>query len=180
VGRRWGVSGNLVADGCREAPVPWRDNRPAKAFGSRAVGVGPLGPIEEEGKVSVNDKEHWKQDPDDHDYPAAASYLSLVLAEPALTAVVTALRGAPIGHWKAKDLLRASGLALLPEDNPHVGSDLKKINKGVSLSPVLLVRGDMARRAPLIIADGYHRICASYHVDEDADIPCRIAERPAG
>jgi hypothetical protein len=30
----------------------------------------------------------------------------------------------------------------------------------------------------LQIADGYHRICASHHLDEDADIPCRIAERP--
>jgi hypothetical protein len=28
---------------------------------------------------------------------------------------------------------------------------------------------------PLTIADGFHRICASYHLDEDADIPCRIA-----
>jgi hypothetical protein len=25
-------------------------------------------------------------------------------------------------------------------------------------------------------ADGYHRICASYHLDEDADIPCRIVD----
>jgi hypothetical protein len=29
---------------------------------------------------------------------------------------------------------------------------------------------------PLIVADGYHRICASYHLDEDADIPCRITD----
>jgi hypothetical protein len=31
----------------------------------------------------------------------------------------------------------------------------------------------------LEIADGYHRICASYHLDEDADIPCRMAGDPA-
>jgi hypothetical protein len=30
----------------------------------------------------------------------------------------------------------------------------------------------------LQIADGYHRICASYHLDEDADIPCRMAADP--
>jgi hypothetical protein len=29
---------------------------------------------------------------------------------------------------------------------------------------------------PLIVADGYHRICASYHLDENTDIPCRIAD----
>jgi hypothetical protein len=125
-------------------------------------------------------KEHWKAEPDDHDYPAAASYLSLVLPEPLVGAVVTALRAAPIEQYKAKDLLRASGLALLPMDNAHVGTDLKKIKNGVMLSPVLLVRGSMKRSTPLQIADGYHRICASYHVDENADIPCRMAEDPTG
>jgi hypothetical protein len=29
---------------------------------------------------------------------------------------------------------------------------------------------------PLIVGDGYHRICASYHLSEDADIPCRLAD----
>jgi hypothetical protein len=126
----------------------------------------------------MNDKEHWKSEPEEHDYPAATSYLSLVLPPATVDPVVAALRAAPIGHWKAKDLLRSSGLGLLPTDNPHVSSDLKKVAKGQKLSPVLLVRGDMMRSAPLQIADGYHRICTSYHLDEDADIPCRIAERP--
>jgi len=126
----------------------------------------------------VNEKEHWKSEPEDHDYPAAASYLSLVLPPARVDSVVAALRAAPIGHWKAKDLLRASGLALLPSDNPHVSSDLKKVSKGQELSPVLLVRGDMRESAPLQIADGYHRVCASHHLDENADIPCRMAERP--
>lgn len=123
-------------------------------------------------------KEHWKAEPEDHDYPAAANYLSLILPKASVDAIVAELRAAPIGHWKAKDLLRASGLALLPEDNPHVNSDLKKVKGGDELSPVLLVRGDMNRSAPLQVADGYHRICASYHLDENADIPCRMAEAP--
>jgi hypothetical protein len=41
---------------------------------------------------------------------------------------------------------------------------------------VLLVRGEATTGVALIAADGYHRICASYHLNEDADIPCRIAE----
>ena len=123
-------------------------------------------------------KEHWKSEPEDHDYPAAASYLSLLLPQPSVDALVAELRAAPIGHWKAKDLLRASGLGLLPIDNPHVSSDLKKVKEGDKLSPVLLVRGSLNRSAPLQIADGYHRICASYHLDEDADIPCRMAAHP--
>jgi len=27
---------------------------------------------------------------------------------------------------------------------------------------------------PLIVADGYHRVCASYYTDENTDIPVRI------
>lgn len=123
-------------------------------------------------------KEHWKSEPEDHDYPAAASYLSLLLPQPSVDALVAELRAAPVGHWKAKDLLRASGLGLLPTDNPHVSSDLKKVKEGDKLSPVLLVRGSLNRSAPLQIADGHHRICASYHLDEDADIPCRMASSP--
>jgi len=120
-------------------------------------------------------KEHWKSEPDDHDYPAAADYLSLVMDKGEATRAVTALRNASIDHRKAKDLLRASRLELLPADNVHVKKDLGKVEKGQLLSPVLLVRGRLDADVPLTIADGYHRICASYHLDEDADIPCRIA-----
>ena len=122
--------------------------------------------------------EHWKNEPDDHDYPAAASYLSLVFPVPDADAAVNALREASLEHFKAKDLLRASGLESLPADNVHVEKDLKKVKSGTRLSPVLIVRGDARRAVPMVIADGYHRICASHLVDEDADIPCRIVDLP--
>jgi hypothetical protein len=121
-------------------------------------------------------KEHWKEEPDDHDYPAAASYLSLLMAPDAVEGIVAALKSAAMAHYKAKDLLRASRLDLLPPNNPHVARDLAKVKAGQMLSPVLLVRGEAMRDTPLIVADGYHRICASYHIDENADIPCRIVE----
>ena len=38
------------------------------------------------------------------------------------------------------------------------------------------MRGDFRRGVPLTIADGYHRICASYHLDENADIPCHLVD----
>ncbi len=129
-------------------------------------------------KAGLPAAEHWKSEPDSHDYPAAASYLSLVLGEAATDSVVADLEKAPIEHHKAKDLLRASSLALLPEDNAHVAADLKKVHRGERLSPVLLVRGTMTSGVPLTIADGYHRVCASYHLDENADIPCRMADMP--
>lgn len=129
--------------------------------------------------TSMKKKQHWKGEPDAHDYPAARDYLSLLVSPVLAKAVVVALRKAVIETYKAKDLLRASDLRLLPPDNFHVAKDLAKIAKGVKLSPVLVVRGDLTRGRPLTIADGYHRICASYHVREDADIPCRMADLPA-
>ncbi|HUZ86870.1 MAG TPA: hypothetical protein VNF26_07955 [Candidatus Baltobacterales bacterium] len=92
--------------------------------------------------------------------------------------LVRRLRTAPIVRRKAKDLLRASTLSALPPDNVHVAKDLAKVKKGGRLSPVLMVRGRLEADTPLTVADGYHRICASYHLDEDADIPCRIVDGP--
>jgi len=118
----------------------------------------------------MGDKQRWKDEPEPHDYPAAQSYLSLLMAPARAAELADALRteGA-LEHHKAKDILRASRLDLLAADNAHVASDLAKVKGGEKLSPVLLIRGD-----PLVVADGYHRVCASYHLDENADIPCRI------
>jgi len=124
-------------------------------------------------------KEHWQGAPEEHDFPAAADYLSLVFPERLAASIVDELRAAPAVTRKAKDLLRASRLDLLPADNVHVAKDLKKVDQGELLSPVLLVRGRAALGTALIVADGYHRICASYHLDEDADIPCRLVDAPA-
>ena len=116
----------------------------------------------------------WGDEPDEHDYPAAADYLALLATAAQVSEIVAALKQAPVVHKKAKDLLRASQLALLPEDNPHVGRDLKKIKKGQRLSPILAVRGELNTGVAMQIADGYHRVCASYYTDENTDIPVRI------
>lgn len=118
------------------------------------------------------------KEPQEHDFPAAHDYLSLLMSDEVATRTVDRLREAPLITRKAKDLLRASGLPLLARTNPSVASDLRKIRNGEKLSPVLVVRGDSANRYPLTVADGYHRICASYYVDESLDIPCRLAEAP--
>jgi len=116
----------------------------------------------------------WGDEPDEHDYPAAADYLALLATATQISDIVAALKQAPVVHKKAKDLLRASQLALLAEDNPHVQRDLKKIKKGTPLSPILAVRGDLNTGVAMQIADGYHRVCASYYTDENTDIPVRI------
>jgi hypothetical protein len=124
--------------------------------------------------------ERWTSDPAPHDFPAALDYLTLLLDRRTAGAVVAGLKHAPVSTRKAKDLLRSSGLGLLPTTDPEVTKDLKKVKKGQPLSPVLLLRGDVTTGRPLLVADGYHRICTSYHLDEDADVPCRIADLPGG
>jgi hypothetical protein len=116
----------------------------------------------------------WGNEPDEHDYPAAADYLALLTSAERIAEIMAALQQAPVVHKKAKDLLRASQLALLPKDNVHVQRDLKKIKKGKRLSPILVVRGDLDTGVAMQIADGYHRVCASYYTDENTDIPVRI------
>jgi hypothetical protein len=116
----------------------------------------------------------WLDKPEDHDFDAAADYLTLVSESDAVDKTVSALKKAPPVTRKAKDILRAAGLALLPETNAHVRTDLAKISDGKKLSPILLVRGDGRRAVPLQVADGYHRVCASYLTDENTGIPCRL------
>jgi hypothetical protein len=115
----------------------------------------------------------WLAEPEAHDYPAAESYLNLCYDPKEAAALVLRLRRAPASSFKAKDIFRASGLSLLGVSNHHVEKDRKKIRKGKPLAPLLLVR-DQANRK-VVIADGYHRLCAVYSYDEDAPIPCRIA-----
>jgi hypothetical protein len=114
----------------------------------------------------------WLDKPEKHDYQAAQDYLSLVMSDKDAAGYRDKLAAGSgeIAHRKAKDILRASQLALLGQDNKHVADDLQKVSSGTALSPILLVRGDGTR--PLTIADGYHRVCASYWVDENTDIPC--------
>ena len=114
----------------------------------------------------------WMPKPESHDYQAAEDYLSLIMSPKRAADARQQLSAAQgnITHRKAKDILRASQLALLGRDDKHVASDLLKVSAGQSLSPILLLRGDEYH--PLIIADGYHRVCASYWLDENTDIPC--------
>jgi hypothetical protein len=114
----------------------------------------------------------WLKKPQNHDYPAAASYLSLFYDERTVAKIVKRLKRAAMTTFKSKDIFRASRLSLLGVSNSHIVKDTKKINANISMSPLLLVRDP--KHATVIIADGYHRLCAVYRIDEDAIIPCKI------
>lgn len=120
-------------------------------------------------KTEIN----WLTEPEEHDYPAAASYLKLIFDESQTSEFIENLRVAPVERFKAKDLFRASQLSLMGVSNTHVEKDRKKIKKGIALSPLLLVRDRQNNK--LVIADGYHRLCAIYKFNEDIWIHCKIA-----
>lgn len=117
--------------------------------------------------------EHWKDEPEAQDFPAAESFLSLLVGPEAAAKLAKALRKqSKLTRYAAKDILRAAGLPLLEATDSEVAADLAKVEEGRKLSPVLLIQG-----VPLWVADGYHRVCASYHLDEKTEVPCRIVAR---
>ncbi len=114
----------------------------------------------------------WQEEPQAHDYPAALSYLTLLFEPKTAKAHVKSLKRARVQQFKAKDIFRASRLPLLGISNLHLERDKRKIAAGEGLSPLLLVRD--RDHGLVIIADGYHRLCAVYTQDEDAVVPCKI------
>ena len=69
-------------------------------------------------------------------------------------------------------MFRASNLPLSGVSNSHVEKDTQKIAAGTSLSPILLVKDES--NGKVVVADGYHRLCAVYGIDEDAWTSCKL------
>ena len=121
-------------------------------------------------EIKKMNKEIWLDEPELKDFPAAQDYLELICAPDIAKLLVSELKKAKTITKKAKDILRASELPLLTKENIHVKSNIKKVKKGEKMSPVLLV----VIKGKLVIADGYHRVCAIYALSEDLSIPCRL------
>jgi hypothetical protein len=97
-----------------------------------------------------------------------------LLHKEALAAILfKRLKRATLSEFQAKDIFRASGLSLLGISNARVKKDQRKIRSGDKLSPLLLIRNTASGK--VVIADGYHRLCAIYSFDENLEIPCKIA-----
>jgi hypothetical protein len=114
----------------------------------------------------------WLADVEEHDYPAAESYLRIIYSEDRVSEIMRKFRSATIVQFKAKDIFRASQLSLLGVSNSHVEKDKKKILEGKHLSPLLLLRDQ--QNGKVVVADGYHRLCAIYSFNEDVLIQCKI------
>jgi len=114
----------------------------------------------------------WLKIPQKHDYPAARAYLNLLLQPREAKKLVDKLKHSKVEEFAAKDILRAADVPLLPSSDAEVKRDRQLIIHKTPLSPLLLYRDPGLRK--LIIADGYHRLCAVYSFDEQSRIPCQI------
>jgi hypothetical protein len=118
-------------------------------------------------------KVKWLDEPEEEDYAAAQSYLSLLVPPGNLESVIAQLKRAPSGKWRAKDILRAARLPLLSAaQSDEVAEKLAKVRGRERLSPILMIvlLPDVVAQ----IADGYHRSCAAHLVNEDTLVPGRI------
>jgi hypothetical protein len=113
----------------------------------------------------------WLDDVADHDYAAAAAYLSIKLGEDAVQKMVKKLQAASLVTRRANDVLHAAGLEPAPLSDPGVHKDLVKVLIGKALSPILVVTGTPHAD----IADGYHRASLVYQLDPYGAIPLKLA-----
>jgi len=115
----------------------------------------------------------WDKKPRKKDYPAAQAYLTLLFGEKQATTLVTRLRRAQVREMPARDVLRAAHTPMAEVRAFDWVSQNKDIKKGRPFSPLLLVCG--SHRDELIIADGFHRLCAAFATDQDAKVLFKMA-----
>lgn len=89
----------------------------------------------------------WLAQPEEHDYPAAQSYLNLLYDDAHCAKLVRKLHAAPMSAFKAKDILRASGLSPLGMSNAHVERDLKNPVRHRSVTAAAGAPGRPAHRS---------------------------------
>lgn len=112
----------------------------------------------------------WAADVAEHDYAAAAAYLSLRFDEDGVAKAVSRLRKASLTTRRANDILRAAGLTAAALDDPGVMKDLVKAVEGEALSPVLV----LGAKKGADIADGFHRISLAYRLDPYGEVPLKL------
>ena len=115
----------------------------------------------------------WQDDANPDDYEAAGHYLALVDNQKNIDKTLADLKAGTIVEYKATDLLRAAQLIVPKADDRPTREQIKKIKHGEPVSPVLLVRVPVLRK--VIVADGFHRICAAYRIDPDVMLHCKLA-----
>jgi hypothetical protein len=114
----------------------------------------------------------WLNEPAEDTYTSAQTYLQLVYKPKKAARLVEKLRDAPMSEYAARDILRASATLMSWVDAFDWTRQQEAINSGTPISPILLVRQNDGGH--LIVADGFHRMCALFAADQDIRVPCKI------
>lgn len=115
---------------------------------------------------------NWSPEVKESNYSGATNFLNLVYPFDIVPTLILKLNVQSLREFEAKDIFRASKLNLLPKDNFHVKVTTSFIDNEIQISPILLIKD----KGKLVIADGYHRLCAIYHYNENSLIQCQIIE----
>ena len=108
----------------------------------------------------------------DKDYLSAETFLQLLYEPKKAHKWAVALKNAKMAKFAAKDVLRASATPISEVQAFDWVKQHQAIAEGKKLAPILFVRQDNGGH--LIIADGFHRLCAVFHKDQEALVPCKI------
>ena len=114
----------------------------------------------------------WLPEPAAADYDAAQSFLQLLYRSKKARRWAKALKRQEMSEYAARDIFRASGTPMSEVQAFDWSKQQKEIAQGKPLSPILLVRQDNGGH--LIIADGFHRMCALFAHDQEIKVPCKI------
>lgn len=114
----------------------------------------------------------WLDEPAEDNYTAAESFLQLLYAPKQARALAKKLRRAPISEFPARDIVRAAAIPFSEIQAFDWTKQQAEIARGTPLSPILIVRQDNG--AHLLIADGFHRLCAVFAREQDVAMRCKV------
>lgn len=110
----------------------------------------------------------WEKKIDPEHIDAALGYLRLLFKKSKVKDIEQKLKqfSSNLTYHKAADLIRASSSQITPVTQKDVASQLQKIILKKPLQPIIIITSG----EKLYIADGYHRICACYNIDDEIEI----------
>ncbi len=123
-------------------------------------------------KATAGFPEREVDDPEDEnksDYQSAYNLLKPMFGEATAARLKAQLEDAPVVKRQALDIVRCACVKTLPPDDPQVAHFMRKIKRGKTPNPILLVQW-----RPLIIADGHHRTAAAFYVDPMTFLDCKV------
>ena len=123
-------------------------------------------------RMNQENRVTWLKEPAEDTYTSAEIFLQLTYKPKKAKRLVEKLRHAGMSEYAARDILRASATLMSWVNAFDWSRQQQAINSGTPISPILLVRQNDGGH--LIVADGFHRMCALFAEDQDIKVPCKI------